>query len=47
MIPRGAKPLAQVLIMDGPKKLKIHQKRKEDKKLFLLFLIIRHFVKAK
>ena len=32
MVPRGAKPLAQVLIMDGPEKLKIHQKRKKRKK---------------
>lgn len=43
MVPRGAKPLAQVLIMDGPEKLKIHQKRK--KKNVFYFLDI--FVKAK
>ena len=45
MVPRGAKPLAQVLIMDGPEKLKIHQKRKKKKKKCFYFLDI--FVKAK
>lgn len=45
MVPRGAKPLAQVLIMDGPEKLKIHQKRKEEKKD--CFYLIDIFVKAK
>ena len=36
MVPRGAKPLAQVLIMDGPEKLKIHQKSLEKKNCYYL-----------
>ena len=47
MVPRGAKPLAQVLIMDGPEKLKIHQKRKKKRKKKNCFYFLDIFVKAK
>ena len=45
MIPRGAKPLAQVLIMDGPKKTQDTPKKKKKKKDCFYLLDI--FVKAK